>query len=73
MAGQRTRLEPTTLVEFAKMRDSLLNDPSFVLRRTEKVNQKLEEKRSGGTSPLSAAEMLDWANQVDGRLAARRS
>jgi glycosyltransferase involved in cell wall biosynthesis len=61
------------LLEFVGANDTLLNDPGFVLRRSEKVNQKLEEKRSGRTSPLSAAEMLDWANQVDARLAARQS
>jgi len=61
------------LLEFVGANDSLLNDPSFVLRRSEKVNQKLEEKCSGRTGPLSAGEMIDWANQVDIRLAARRS
>ena len=61
------------LLEFVGANDTLLNDPDFVLRRSEKVNQKLEEKRSGGTSRLSAAELLDWANQVDARLAARQS
>jgi glycosyltransferase involved in cell wall biosynthesis len=60
------------LLEFVGATDSLLNDPCFVLRRSEKVNQKLEEKCSGGASPLSAAEMIDWANQIDARLAAHR-
>jgi glycosyltransferase involved in cell wall biosynthesis len=61
------------LLEFVGADGRLLNDPGFALRRSDKVNQKLEEKCSGGASPLSAAEMIDWANEVDSRLAARRS
>jgi glycosyltransferase involved in cell wall biosynthesis len=61
------------LLEFVGAEDGLLNDPGFVLRRREKVNQMSELKRAVGAKPLSAAEMVDWANQVDKRLAARRS
>jgi glycosyltransferase involved in cell wall biosynthesis/protein-L-isoaspartate O-methyltransferase len=60
------------LLEFVDASDSLLNDPNFVLRRSEKVNQMLEMKRYGCTS-LSASEMVNWAKEVDARLAARRS
>jgi hypothetical protein len=62
------------LLQFAGADENVLNDPAaFALRRSEKVNQKLELKRSVGANPLSAAEMIDWASQVDARLAARRS
>ncbi len=61
------------LLQFAGADENVLNDPAFALCRSEKVNQKLELKRSVGANPLSAAEMIDWANQVDARLAARRS
>jgi hypothetical protein len=60
------------LLEFVGASDSLLNDPEFVLRRSEKVNQKSEMKRYGGTF-FSAVEMVNWAKEVDARLAARRS
>jgi hypothetical protein len=61
------------LLQFAGADENVLNDPAFALRRGEKVNQKLELKRSVGANPLSAAEMIDWAGQVDRRVAARRS
>jgi len=61
------------LLQFAGADENVLNDPAFALCRSEKVNQKLELKRSVGASPLSAEEMIDWANEVDSRLAARRS
>jgi hypothetical protein len=61
------------LLKFVGADDSLLNDQGFALRRSERVNQKLEMKRSVGANPLSAAEMIDWANHVDARLAVRRS
>jgi hypothetical protein len=57
---------------FVGANDSLLTDTDFLARRNEKVNQKTEMKRPGGTF-LSAQEMVNWANEVDTRLAARRS
>jgi hypothetical protein len=61
------------LLQFMGIEDSLLIDQDFSLRRSETVNQKLEIKRSIGATSLSAAEMVDWANEVDTRMAARRS
>jgi glycosyltransferase involved in cell wall biosynthesis len=61
------------LLEFVGADDSLLNDQGFALRRSQKVNQWLEIKRSVGAAPLSAVEMVNCANEVDARLAARRS
>jgi hypothetical protein len=60
------------LLEFVGINDSLSIDQDFSLRRSEKVNQKLEMKHSIGATPLSAAEMVNWANEVDARLAPRR-
>jgi predicted O-methyltransferase YrrM len=60
------------LLEFVGAGDSVLNDPDFVRRRGEKINHKSEMKRVGSTR-LSAAEMINWAKDVDTRLAARRS
>ena len=60
------------LLGFVGANDSLLTDTDFLARRNEKVNQKTEMKRPGGTF-LSAQEMVNWANEVDTRLAARRS
>jgi hypothetical protein len=59
------------LSEFVGANESLLSDPDFVLRRSEKVNQKLELKRYGGIS-FSAEEMVNWAKEIDARLAPRR-
>jgi hypothetical protein len=61
------------LLEFVGIDQSLLSDQDFSLRRSEKVNQKSEMKRGIGATPLSAAEMIKWANEVDIRIAARRS
>jgi hypothetical protein len=61
------------LLEFVGIDQSLLSDQDFSLRRGEKVNQKSEMKRGIGATPLSAAEMIKWANEVDTRIAARRS
>jgi glycosyltransferase involved in cell wall biosynthesis len=61
------------LLEFVGVEDRLLVDQDFSLRRSEKVNQKSEIKRSIGATSLSASEMVDWANEVDTRMAVRRS
>jgi hypothetical protein len=59
------------LLEFVGAADDLLSNPNFALRRTEKVNQKLDLKHYGGTS-FSAEEMVNWAKEVDARLVPRR-
>jgi hypothetical protein len=59
------------ILEFVGASDSLLDDPNFVLRRREKVNQMLNNKRP--VIPLSAAEMIICANDVDERLKSRLS
>ena len=59
-------------LEFVGASESILNDPEFVVRRSKKINQKLEMKRIADT-PLLASEMLNWANEVDKRLTAQRS
>jgi hypothetical protein len=61
------------LFEFLGASKSILNDPNVVARRSKKVNQKLEMKRLAADTPLSASEMLNWANEVDRRLTAQVS